>query len=277
VYSLLSSAVLAADLVRHAHGSLVADTLDRVLALTPAEVAALGPPAPEPVRRRVLSACGTAHVGAALDDVRLSVEADAPQSEPALAGLATRLEESLLGSLEDLHAMVVREDPVAALPSYAKQVVCDALTAAWAGAEAALPDVRLLAAPWEEALDPVPPALPRREWTPALRQVLDDVPRRTPEQWQDCVSRRRRSPRMGWSEAMHAACDAALQAGRVGDIARAQLAAARALSLTHTPVSRGAAALVLTGAVQAVCTRDLVAPEVSGPLLATWEGPAGPR
>jgi hypothetical protein len=76
---------------------------------------------------------------------------------------------------------------------------------------------------------------------------------------------------------MHAACDAALQAGRVRDVARAQLAAARALSLTHTPVSRGAAALVLTGAVQAVCTRDLVPPDVSGPLLATWEGPAGHR
>ena len=42
------------------------------------------------------------------------------------------------------------------LPREAQQIALDAVTAAWAGASAALSDVRALAAPWEAVLDPVP-------------------------------------------------------------------------------------------------------------------------
>ena len=60
------------------------------------------------------------------------------------------------------------------------------------------------------------------------------------------------------------------------DVARAQLAAARALALTHTGAPPYGAALVLTGAVQAACTADLVAPGVHQSLRAAWEAGAAP-
>ena len=276
MYSLVSSAVLAADLARHPHGSRVADTLDRVLALTPHECSGLVAPADEQVRRRVLATCRSERAVPALEQVAGALETAAP-SATALSGLATRLEGALLGSLEDLHAMVIREDPVAGLPPYAQQVVCDALTAAWAGSEAALRDVLALVAPWEAAVDPVPPALPQRTWTQAVRALLDDVPRRRPGQWQSSVRVRRARPRQRWSEAMHVSCDAAWRDGRLHDVARAQLAAARALALTHPGVPRGAAAMVVTAAIQALTTADLVAPNVCAALLAAWEAGEPPR
>ncbi|HUR50711.1 MAG TPA: hypothetical protein VMZ11_01165 [Mycobacteriales bacterium] len=274
MYSLLSAAVLAADLARHPHGSRVADALDRVLALAPHEAALVGTPADDATRQRVLAVCGTPSVGSGLADLSRAVEAGAGA---ALPGLATRLEESLLGTLPDLHALVLREAPVAGLPSYAQQVVCDALTVAWSGPEVALRDLRALAAPWEAALDPVPPALPQRRWTSELRALLDEVPRRTPDQWAASLRRRREQARGTWGDAMHEACAAALDAGRVPEVARAQLAAARALCLTHTGVPKGRAALVLTAAVQACCTADLLPAESARALSAAWEAGAPPR
>jgi hypothetical protein len=276
VYSLVSSAVLAADLARHPYGSRVADTLDRVLALTPREAAALGSPADEALRQRVVATCSSRRVGTALGEVAELVPGREP-AEGELAGLATRLEDALLGSLEDLHAMVLREDPVAGLPAYAQQVVCDALTASWAGPEAALRDVRALLAPWEAAVDPVPPALPERPWTAGVRALHEEVPRRAVRQWETSVRSRRALPGQQWSEAMHLSCDAAWRDGRLHDVARAQLAAARALSLTHPGVPQGAAAMVVTAAVQALATQDLLADSVVRVLLGAWEAGASAR
>jgi hypothetical protein len=276
VYSLVSSAVLAADLARHPYGSRVADTLDRVLALTPHEAAALADPADQRVRDRVEAACDVPRVGAALGEVaELVTTRDAPGAE--LSRLATRLEDALLGSLQDLHAMVLREEPVTGLPAYAQQVVCDALTASWAGPEAALRDVRDLLAPWEAAVDPVPPALPERRWTGDVRALLDEVPRRSARQWQVSVRTRRGLPGQRWSEAMHLSCDAAWRDGRLHEVARGQLAAARALALTHPGVPTGAAAMVVTSAVQAVTTQDLLPETVVEVLQAAWEAGGASR
>ena len=273
MYSLVSSAVLAADLVRHPHASRLADTLDRVLALTLQESASLREPADPAVRRRVLDACtAPPRVSAELGDLL----AEGVGEDQPLSGLVLRLEEALLGSLEDLHALVLREEPVRSLPPDAVQVVLDALTAAWAGPEVALRDVHELVASWERALDPVPPALPQRPWARALRDLLDEVPRRTPEQWRASASRQRVSGRsLRWSEALHASSKAAWGTGRLTDVARAQLAGTRALALAHTGVSPYAAARVVTAAVQAVCTEDLIELGVRDALWADWEAGAG--
>jgi hypothetical protein len=275
VYSLVSSAVLAADLVRHPHASRLADTLDRVLALTHQETCGLRGPADPEVRRRALDAC--------TDPPRVSAELGellaegVPAGEP-LAGLVTRLEEALLGSLDDLHAMVLREEPVRSLPAEARQVVLDALTAAWAGPEVSLRDVRALVSPWEAAIDPLPPALPERPWSRALRDLLEEVPRRTPEQWRTSGGHQRRAGRsLRWSEALHESSKAAWGCGRLHDVARAQLAGTRALALAHTGVSPYAAARVLTAAVQAVCTQDVLEPGVRDALWADWEAGSAPR
>lgn len=268
----MSAAVLAADVVRHPHTVRLADTLDRVLALTELEAAALRDPAPEPVRARVLEACArTPRAGKALEHLPDELHEEGPTH-----GLAVRLESALLGSLGDLHALLLREPPVQGLPGDAQQVVLDAVTAAWAGASAALSDLRALAAPWEAALGPVPPPLPERGWTPLVRDLLEEVPRRSPAQWAVSLAQHRAGRSLRWSDTLHVACRAAWEADRVHEVARAQLAAARALALTHTGAPPYGAALVLTGAVQAVCTADLVAPSVQQGLRAAWEAGAAP-
>ena len=275
MYSLVSSAVLAADLVRHPHATRLADTLDRVLALTLQESCSLRDPADSLVRRRVLDACtAPPQVATELGDLL----AEGVGEDQPLSGLVLRLEEALLGSLDDLHALVLREEPVRSLPPDSVQVVLDALTAAWAGPDVPLRDVQALVAPWERALDPVPPALPERRWSHALRDLLDEVPRRTREQWRVSASRQRVVGRsLRWSEALHASSKAAWGAGRLADVARAQLAGTRALALAHTGVSPYAAARVLTAAVQAVCTEDLLDTGVRDALWADWEAGSAPR
>jgi hypothetical protein len=271
VYTLVSAAVLAADVVRHPHTVVLADTLDRVLALSALEAAGLREPAPEAVRRRVLEACDrTPRAYEALE--RLS----GALAEGPTSGHALRLEEALLGSLADVHALLLHESPLRGLGTDAQQVALDAVTAAWAGAGAVLSDVQALAAPWEAALDPVPRPLPERTWTPRVRALLEEVPRRTAAQWAVSVRQHRAGRSLRWSDALHVACRAAWEADRLQDVARAQLAAARALALTHTGAPPYGAALVLTGAVQAACTDDLVAPSVTEGLQAAWEAGAAP-
>ena len=272
VYSLVSSAVLAADLVRHPHASRLTDTLDRVLALTIEEAAALRRPAADAVRRRTLE---SGSVPPRLSTELLSHGAGDGES---LSALVLRLDDALLGTLEDLHALVLREEPVAGLPPEAQQVVLDALTSAWVGPEVPLRDVQALAAPWEAAISPVPPALPDRPWSRELRDVLEAVPRRTRGQWQVSAGRQQREGRsLRWSDALHVASKAAWEAGRLHDVARSQLAATRALALTHTGVSPYASARVVTAAVQSVCTADLIAPGVRDALWADWEAGSAPR
>lgn len=272
MYTLVSAAVLAADVVRHPHTVRLADTLDRVLALTALEAAALRDPAPDDVRTRVLQACDrTPRAAEALDHVTAALREEGPTSR-----VAVRLESALLGSLGDVHALLTREAPVQQLPLAARQVVLDAVTGAWAGASAALSDVQALTGPWEAALDPVPPALPDRPWTPQVRDLLEQVPQRTPEQWRASLQRHRAGRSLRWSDTLHVACRAAWEADRLHDVARAQLAAARALALTHTGVPPYGAALVLTGAVQAACTADLVEPSVREGLRAAWEAGGAP-
>ncbi|MDP9182097.1 MAG: hypothetical protein M3P04_04900 [Actinomycetota bacterium] len=274
VYSLVSSAVLAADLVRHPRTARVADTLDRVFALTPEESGGLRGAADDQVRRRVLDTSESPpRVSSALDELRGHM-----RTAESVSAVVTRLEDALLGSLDDLHALVLREAPLRSLGPDAQQVALDALTAAWVGPEVPLRDVHALGAPWEAALSPVPPALPERSWSRALRDLLDEVARRTPEQWRASTARERRACRsLRWSEALHEASIAAWRTDRLHDVARAQLAAARALTLTHTGVSPYASARVLTAAVQGVCTADVLDPSVSEALRADWEAGSAPR
>jgi hypothetical protein len=271
VYTLVSAPVLAADVVRHPHAVRLADTLDRVLALSAQEAAGLGAPATPDVRGRVLTACAATPRAAA----ELEHLTDALRDEGPTSRLAVRLESALLGTLADVHGLLLRESPVQALPREAQQVALDAVTSAWAGAAAAVSDVRALAARWEAALDPVPPPLPERPWTPEVRDLLEEVPRRGVAQWSVSLQHHRAGRSLRWSDTLHVACKAAWEADRLLDVARAQLAAARALALAHTGVAPYGAALVLTGAVQSVCTADLVPSSVREGLRAAWEAGAG--
>lgn len=257
MYSLLSAAVLACDVARHPYALGLADTLDRALALTPPERAALGRPAPESVRRHALGACAQPRVMQVL-----------PQAAALEPSALLTLDEALLGSLQDVHVLLARE---LGLAGEALQVVLDAVTAAWAGPAISLRDSLALRAAWDAAVSPVPAALPDAPRFDEVRRLLDEVPRRTTGQWVQSVRAHRGIRGLAWSNAMHVSCAAAHKTDRVRDIARAQLAAARALATAHTGVSPYAAGMVVTAAVQATCTADVVGENVGSALRGPWE------
>lgn len=264
MYSLVSAAVLAQDVVRHPHAVRVADVVDRVLALTREDLAALGVAAPEAVRERVVAACDVPQVSSALRELAREIDGRTRPVEVVDAGL--------LGSLPELHALLLREAPLATASEAAAQVCLDAVTAAWAGLSVTIADVTALAAPFEDALPPVGPPLPDTPRTAALRALLEDVAHRTPEGWERTAQAHRahRADRR-WSHAMHEACQAAYDANRLHEVARAQLAAARALALTHTGPAPSAAAMAVTAAVQAVCTADVLTASTLATLRSDWE------
>jgi hypothetical protein len=235
----------------------VADVVDRVLALGPVD---LGTAARAGVRERVLSSVASApRMSRLMDGVTATFADGLPDSRTA-GVLLEALTETPLGGLEDLHRMLALEG--------ACQVALDAVTVAWAGRDADLHDLDELHRPWRQAIDPVPPEPPQY---PGLTDLLEEVARRTPEQWARTADAHgaHRGTRT-WSRQMHEACRAAFKADRLVGVARAQLAAARALRLSgaSTGPDAHAVSMAVTAAVQALCTRDLLD---SRWLLGAWE------
>lgn len=162
---------------------------------------------------------------------------------PFLAAMAEP--EALLAVLE----MLAREHPGSAVPA-----ALDAVVAAWLGVEE-------LREPWDAVLSPVPAALPETPYSESLRLLLEEVARRGPDQWQRVVhAHAAHRGQLWWSTSMHEACLAAHEAERVKEVARAQLAAARALHLSLAPGAPEfhAIAMAVTASVQALCTGDLI-------------------
>ncbi|MDP9436350.1 MAG: hypothetical protein M3P93_14635, partial [Actinomycetota bacterium] len=111
----------------------------------------------------------------------------------------------------------------------------------------------------------------------ALRRLLDDVARADTGRWARVEQAHwRREGGLSWSYAMHEACRAAAGADRVVPVARAQLAAARAVRLAGVSASAAArgAMMAVTAAVQATCVRDLLEPGCAAVLLEAWEAGA---
>lgn len=272
MYTLASASVLAIDLARHPSGTAVADVVDRILALTPDQVERLREPAAAEVRQRVLATLsGAPRMSTLMDGVAATVAEGLPSVRESRTLLAA-LSETLIGGLEDLHELLAREDPLYGAPR--AQTALDAVTVAWAGRHADLADLAALRRPWADSIDPVPPALPDTPHAPALRALLDDVSRLTPGQWRRVAeAHAARRGRFAWSTPMHLACRAAAEADRLTEVARAQLAAARALRLSgaSTGSHAHAIAMAVTAAVQATCTRDLIEADVAEVLLTPWQ------
>ena len=205
--------------------------------------------------------------GAELADVVdrvLALSDDELQSLAGGAGLSSYsarrpdvLPDGLLAVLEAL----AREQPLVDAPAGAVNAALDAVAAAWLGR----PDLRRH---WDEVLSPLPVALPETPYAEDLRTLLEDVTRR--RHWRGVAdAHAQERGRLAWSTRMHEACLAAFEAGRLREIARAQLAAARALSLS---TAKGdpefhAIAMEVTGSVQALCTGDLID---GAPLRRAW-------
>ena len=141
------------------------------------------------------------------------------QRAPYLARLTEA--DGLLALLE----LLEREHPTGAV-----EAALDAVVAAWLG------DAPELRATWDAVLSPVPAALPETTYSEALRLLLEEVTRRSRAQWRRVVAAHAaHRGRLCWSTTMHEACVAAYEAERVREVARAQLAAARALHLSARP------------------------------------------
>ncbi|MCW2608480.1 MAG: hypothetical protein JWO60_3173, partial [Frankiales bacterium] len=225
MYSLVSSSVLALDLARHPSGAAVADVVDRVLCLTPDDVAALAAvpssPARDAARTRLLEHCATApRMSRLMRGVAASVQdgLPTPQQSEVLVGV---LQDTLLGGLADLLALLRREEPLCdpALPEAGVQAALDAVAVAWAGRAQGveLAELADLRRPWAEALSPVPAALDEDaygEGGPALRRLLDEVARADEGAWERVAQAHwERQGSLRWSRAMHEACRAATDAG----------------------------------------------------------------
>lgn len=291
VYSLVSASVLAMDLARHPSGAAVADTTDRVLALTADDLRLLAEAAaPLPdradVRERVLAACASApRMSTLMGQVRRATERGLPGPVQSRT-IARTLGETLLGGLADLQDLLRREHPLCAAgtPAAGRQAALDAVAVAWAGRlpEVDLQELALLRAPWTAVLGGRPPAaLPDGAYGGQERRLgalLEALARVDEESWQR-VERASWAERAGmrWSSAMHEACRVATDAGRLVPVARAQLAAARAMRLSgvSTTTSASGAMLAVTAAVQATCVLDLLDAATATTLLAPW-GAAAP-
>ena len=276
MYSLVSASVLAIDLARHPSGAAIADAVDQVLALTPADLDALASqrPAAAEVRQRILTAAARAPQISGLMGTVIAVVEGGPPRPARAQVLVEALAETMMGTLAELLTMLQRERPLVDADPVGVQVALDGVTAAWAGRQADFDDLMLLRGPWAASLGPLPPALPRTSYSLALGTLLEAISRRTPDAWRrTAVEHDRHRGGQHWSTAMHASCQAAYDEGRLRDVARAQLAAARVLRLSGASTGHDAHAIAMavTAAVQATCTSDLLPQEVGAALIRSWE------
>lgn len=288
MYSLVSAGVLACDLVKHPLGAQVADVVDRVLALQPADLAALAasPDVPGEDDRRVVLAAARElpRVRTLLRGVGSAVRDALPDASEART-VVDALSQTLLGDLDALLELLLREAPLddPEVPPAAVQAALDAVAAVWVGAAGGpqvLAATERLRRRWDASLPPVPPPLPDGYGghAPDLRDLLDAVDRLDAEAWARVeAAHGSRRASLSWSEAMHLACRTALDADRVVAVARAHLAAARALRLSSvsTTPAAGSAAMAVTAAVQATCVLDLLDVDTARTLLAAWQAGAG--
>lgn len=283
--SLLSACSLAVDLARHPAGARLADAVDRVLALTTDDLAALDAASGrgrerEAARQVVLAAAReTPTVDRLAGQARAALEAGAPAERTS--GAVDALVAGMLLRLDDLLALIGTQGPLAQHPrrpdADGTQAALDAVTAAWVGAGSApavLGAARVLAEPWAAAMAPWGPPLPERSWTVRVGQVLDEVGQVDAAGW-DLVAAAHRAARgaLRWSVDLHAACTAVLERGDVVAVARAQVAGARSVRLSG--VSTGpharAAAMSVAAVLQAECAADVLEAGTTARLRAAWE------
>lgn len=272
MYTLVSASVLALDLARHPSGAVVADVLDRALALDAAPLPRVVDLERAAARRRLLE-----------------VAASAPRLDEALRALSRSLGTSggsaaaqvlsavLLGRLTDLVALLERQlGQERGLPAAVVDVVVDRAVAAWAQADdrAAAHDVEVLTAPFAEVVGELPAAPPASGAVRELLVLLEAVARADGRQWASLdAAHTAAHSGLRWSELLHAASRAAVDSGRTVDVARWQLSAVRAAhSAVRLPGTAPGAAMSLVGAVQALAVVDALPSAVVEPLLAPARG-----
>ncbi|MGN6131493.1 MAG: hypothetical protein ACTHOK_14230 [Nocardioidaceae bacterium] len=253
MYSLLNASLLGYDLVRHRRGEDIAELLLAVLALSAADVEALGATPSVTVVRREAHADPRAGLVAALREARRRV------ADTDFAAAADLLATAPLGSVDDLLALVRREvaevgrDVRAATVASAADLLDEALRALHDDCGS-------------PALDRCRQVLPQRPedpgpWRAELDRILAAVAgMRAAERAALGGAADRLRAEGGWARAMHTATWAVHLSGRVLPAARAQLHAVRAVRAAGVDALAAAAGTwnLVSGAVQATVVRDLL-------------------
>jgi hypothetical protein len=265
VYTLVSASVLALDLVRHPNGAVVADVLDRALALDTAAAPTVLDLGRGPARARLLAVAATAP---RLEDALRAVTSSLGTPDGSAA--AQVLSGALVGRLPDLVALLEHElGRERGLAPAVVDAVVDRAVAAWAGGDGDA-DVELLRAPFAEVAGELPASPPRSGAVDALLGLLEAVARSSAAQW-SALEAGHETTHSGlqWSELVHVASRAAVESGRAVDVARWQLSGVRAAhSAARPPGPSCGAAMSLVGAVQALAVADVLPASVAEPLLA---------
>ena len=268
MYTLVSASVLALDLVRHPNGAVVADVLDRALELQTADAPRVVDLGRGPARARLLAVAAAAP---RLEDALRAVTRSLGTPDGSAA--AQVLSGALVGRLPDLVGLLEHElGRERALAPAVVDAVVDRVVAAWAGADGAVAatDVELLSAAFAEVAGELPAPPPRSGAADALLRLLEAVARSSAAQW-SALEAAHEATHSGlqWSELVHVASRAAVESGRVVDVARWQLSGVRAAhSAARSPGPSCGAAMSLVGAVQALAVADLLPTSVADPLLA---------
>lgn len=223
---------------------------------------------------------------------------------PTGAGLLAQLERRTLGDVVALERLVHGDllavhDVDERTVTLAREVLADAVVAAYAGPSLPCDLSTLLPAAYDDAvaalaggrgedragrhvvdLRAAPVPLRAQELGPHGAEVLAALASLAtdPAAWQraaDAVS----VPSGVWARAMHAACWAAEVSGRTRAAATAQLLAVRALAEAGTSAAQAAAGAwnVAAGVVQALVTADLLDDDDRERLLAPWRAVSAVR
>ncbi|GAA1794906.1 hypothetical protein HC028_18030 [Planosporangium flavigriseum] len=292
MYSLVSAPVLGFDLSRLPGGSATADVLLRSLSLTESDLEVIANFRMEDWDRLTLwqDVDEAARQRQTIRD--LSVEpSDAHQTlallEQAPIGTVDGLLQCLRQDVLDWTWTSTGGSPAAqsVVAAQATSVICDAVVAAYLRDLLSVPSRRTLAAGWLSATRwlPVRPVHlgPQHDDISAL---LSRVRVLSPAQLARLAAAADATRRgaSGWAPAVHAASWAVYVSGRVRAAAAAQLMLVRAVDDAGIPLADRAGGTwnLLSGAVQAMAARDLLAVETHGrlvdPLLAALDPPETP-
>jgi len=292
MYTLVSASVLAADLARHPAGIGVVDVLEAGLRLDAAGLRRLGGGFRDDAERagawaEVDQVCGArVQADTALSDVRRRLSNNNPD-RAGLAEAADVLSRAQLGGLHQMVELVTAEIlgwttrtanglSVQTEPA-GVTAVTDALGAAYASPSLTVASASRLREPWVEYFGVLPVVGTGAAFGPesvALRALIDRLATLAPAQWTALHDVHweaiREAP--AWAPTMHLACSAAFIAGRVREVAAAQLAASRAVQLARlsAPLAARGVMTAVGSTVQAVAVRDLIEDEVYERLTATW-------
>lgn len=309
MYTLVSAAVLAADLAEHPSGGEIVDVLDRAVRLDGRELAALSAAYRDDSTRQdawaAVEVAGGLRTAVPAGGERRTSKVGARRrggSTSRAASYRRRASDRSVGTttfggsyggfgdlLRCLHEEVLGwtrrrvDDVVVQSEPLGVRAVTDALGAAYTGPALRPAQLARLTGPWREVFGECPSVASGAAFGPrsaAVRSVVDRLSRAGENELaalaglhhEHAAGPAAASNPRDWAQCMHVSCQAAFLHGRVREVASAQLAVARALRLAQVPpeLAAGGVLTAATGTVQAVALADVLPMDALALLTRSW-------